>query len=85
MQSVAGIAEERPFSTYREGTDHYSNAEFLDVVGYCIAHELFHLLGGKDLVSLSGITHVFLPLSQITVSSAELSLVNLKTRKGVTR
>ena len=82
---LAAIAEERPFNTNITGLAHYTSPEFLDVIGYCIAHELFHLLGGLDLVSLNGISGVFLPLPQITVSPAELLQINLKNRKGVTQ
>ena len=84
--NIAGIAEERPFNpNITTGLGHYSSAEFLDVIGYCIAHELFHLLGGFDLVSLNGISGVFLPLNQITISSAELQQINLKSKQGVTQ
>jgi len=82
--NLAGVAEERPFNIHIAGLTHYSNAEFLDVVAYCIAHELFHLLWGLDLISQNGLSGIFLPLSQITVSSAELQQINLKNRIGVT-
>ena len=83
---LAGIAEERPFSTYREGTNHYSSNEFLDVLGYSIAHELFHLLAGKDHNTTPNTVFGLGPyLSTLTTSANEISQINLKTRKGVTR
>ena len=36
------------FSTDIAEVAHYTSIEFLDIIRYCIAHELFHLLGGKD-------------------------------------
>ncbi|MCL1921613.1 MAG: hypothetical protein FWG50_11190 [Kiritimatiellaeota bacterium] len=71
------------FNTDIAGVTHYTGIEFLDVVRYCIAHELFHLLGGED--NYGPLTNPYSLFSNIVISPVELSQVNLKTRLGVTK
>jgi hypothetical protein len=43
---LAAMSEECPFDPYKGNLGHYTVAEFLEVVGYSVAHEIFHLLCG---------------------------------------
>jgi len=79
--NIVNIAEEKYVNT---GT-HYPSSEFIQRIGYCIAHEIFHLIGGLDLVSPNGISGLFLPLGDITASPAELLQINLPQRKSINR
>ena len=84
--NISAIAEERPFDVDIAGVDHYTNTEFLDVLGYAIAHELFHLLCGPNHTANPGTVFGTGPkLSTLTTPSSELLMVNLKGRRGVTR
>ena len=81
--NVVGVAEERPFSLDITGVTHYSGGEFLDVIRYCVAHELFHLLGSKD--NQGPLTNLYSPpFNDIIISKNELLQINLKQKKGVT-
>ena len=83
---LAGMAEERPFATRIEGGTHYSNVEFLDVAGYSIAHELFHLLCGPDDNLSAGTVFGTGPkLSTLQAPLSEVLQINLKERRGVTQ
>ena len=65
---------------------HYDNGEFLDIVGYAIAHELFHLLCGINHTDTWGTVFGLGPyLSLLTTPENELLQINLKTKRGVTR
>ena len=73
------------FSTDIAGVTHYTQLEFLDVVGYCIAHELFHLLCGPEHNTTPNTVFGLGPyLSTLTTPPNELLQINLKARKGVT-
>ena len=87
MLNVVGLSEERPFAPKIAGVTHYSGGEFLDVVGYSIAHELFHLLCGKNHTSTPRTVFGLGPyLSTLEATpSNELIQINLKTKRGVTQ
>ena len=85
--NIVGVSEERPFHTDISGVTHYSNVEFLDIVGYCIAHELFHLLCGLNHTMTPNTVFGLGPyLSTLEATpSNELIQINLKKRQGVTQ
>ena len=83
---LAGISEERPFNALINGVTHYTSGEFLDIVGFCIAHELFHLLCGLSHDSTpNAVLGVGPYLSNLIASPTELLRVNLKSKRGVTQ
>jgi len=83
--NIVGLSEERPFNVKIAGVEHYSNGEFLNVLGYAIAHELFHLLCGPlDNMTPNTVFGLGPYLSTLTVPSNELLQINLKTKQGVT-
>lgn len=77
---ILNISEDNFFN----GGTHYSVGTFADLIAYCIAHELFHLIGdrhaGGGTNPLSG---PFRPLSQIEASVQELLQVDLPNRASV--
>ena len=81
--NLAGMAEERPFDTNIADGTHYSSVEFLDIIGYSIAHELFHLIGGTD--NQGPLSNSYSPFNGIIISPNELRQINFKTRQGVTQ
>jgi len=84
--NIVGVSEERPFDTGISDVTHYSDVEFLDIVGYCIAHELFHLLCGLNHTMTQNTVFGLGPyLSTLEATpSNELIQINLKARRGVT-
>jgi len=84
--NVVSISEEN----FIENGVHYSPGTFVDVLEYSIAHEVFHLIGGRHgLVSITPpnqpgpLMGSFRPLSLITVSPEELLQIDLPNRASV--
>jgi len=80
--NLVGLAEEAPFA-YSE--PHYNDNNFKQILAWAIAHEIAHLLGCSDNPVGSGILmgpRCF--ISACTVSSFEISQINLKNKKGAT-
>ena len=83
---VTSTAEECPFDSSKSGTGHYSTTEFLEVIGYATAHELFHILCGPQHNTNQGtVFGLGYYLSIIITPADELSQINLKQRSGVTQ
>jgi hypothetical protein len=71
---IFSISEEH----YRDYGTHYSLDEFIDRIAYSIAHEIFHLIGGKDKPGQVGpLGGDFCPLRDMTITDAERQEVNL--------
>ena len=80
---VVNIAEEN----YVQLGVHYSTDTFINVVKYSVAHEGFHVIGGRhqnpEPPGTGSLIQPFLPLDDITISSSELQEINLKERISV--
>ena len=83
--NLAAISEECPFDADKMGLEHYTVAEFVDVTGYAVSHELFHLLCGADHNTSANTVFGKGPhLSTLTTPANEMTQINLKARRGVT-
>jgi hypothetical protein len=81
--SIVNIAEEN-FVTQNA---HYSEADFIEVIKFCIAHELFHLIWGTDRLTkvgwISGPPSI--PFSEVKADDEERSEINLPQRWSINR
>jgi len=83
---VVSISEEQ----FIDGKTNYTAQVFVDVLEYCVGHELFHLIGGwHGLQPITppdqpgGIMDSFRPLNLITISPEELLQIDLPNRKSI--
>ncbi|MCL2104423.1 MAG: hypothetical protein FWH21_05120 [Kiritimatiellaeota bacterium] len=85
---VVSIAEE----LYLKTGEHYDHETFIHVLEYCIAHEIFHLIGGThgeepaiDPDVEAPIMKSFRPLDKIRISEEELLQIDLPNRASILR
>ena len=85
---VVSIAEE----LYLKTGAHYDHETFIHVLEYCIAHEIFHLIGGRhgeepaiDPDVEAPIMKSFRPLDKIKISEEELLQIDLPNRASILR
>ena len=76
---IVSISEEH----YRDCKAHYPPDTFSDRIAYCIAHEIFHLIGGTDKATAGLLGGPFRPLRDIEVSDEERREVNLSDKMSV--
>jgi len=76
---VVNVSEEK----YLETITHIPASDFVDLIKYCIAHELYHLIGGTHLYVIGFISGGFYPLDNMMVDSSELLLINLPARFSI--
>jgi len=80
--NVVNISEEKYLAT----TTHIPSDAFLDLVKFCIAHELFHLIGGTDRPNASGYISgppPPIPFTEVKASLADIQEVNLPGRFSI--
>ena len=85
---VVSISEER----FIDGKINYTVQTFVDVLEYCVGHEICHLIGGRHgLVPITppsqpgAIMDSFRPLNLITGSQGELLQIDLPNRASVVK
>ena len=80
--NIVNIAEE---NFLNKGT-HYSEAVFVDIIKFCIAHELFHLIWGTDSARVGWISGApSTPFSEVKAGEEEILEINIPERGSINR
>ncbi|MCL1922237.1 MAG: hypothetical protein FWG50_14390, partial [Kiritimatiellaeota bacterium] len=80
--NAVNVSEEMFLKT---GT-HISSNDFIDLIKFCIAHELFHLIGGSDRPNATGFISgppPYAPFTNLQTSSDEIQEINLPARFSI--